>query len=290
MTFDERTKSSNSFLDIIISVQNKYSTATDGKENTLDQIYPHEFLSLKQYSTHDVKAYISRMHTLYITLTESKWNKPLNFQLAMWTRINLMKTITPVNINLHVQYSLQMSNHNSDQFIALPGVVNSNYVNFITSKLSDNYTIKIYWLHDRFQSIGFQYKNCRYRKMRYNYCVNLTTLRNEYIFLWHIYNYTHWYEIPERLLHTWGRHIPPYMRAKYYNFEERVYYTKTLYQKLVDMTWIEASKLCKSMGGSLPLIRSQEELTELITFLKLSQDMPPVEALYIGLFYSKVAN
>ena len=48
-------------------------------------------------------------------------------------------------------------------------------------------------------------------------------------------------------------------------------------------SWTEASNLCKSIGGYLPLIRNQDELDEIITFLKLSEDMPPVEGLYIGL-------
>ena len=41
--------------------------------------------------------------------------------------------------------------------------------------------------------------------------------------------------------------------------------------------------MCKSIGGYLPLIRNQDELDEIIAFLKLSEDMPPVEGLYIGL-------
>ena len=284
--FDEKTIYPNSFLDIIISVKNPYSTSTDGGKRTLDDIYPHEFLSLKQYSTHNVKPYRLKNHIMYLTLTKSDRNKTLNFQLAMQTRINLREKLFLNSINLEVKYSLQMSNYNTEKFIALPGVLRA--IKCITSNVSDNYTMKIYWLHDRYNSSGFQSKNCRHTEMGYNYCQIFTRVRNKFLIFWHVYNYSHWHHIPNNLHHTFP--FQSHMKANYYNYEKRVVYNETLHQMLVDMTWIEASKFCKSIGGSLPLIRNKEELTDLITFLKLSHDMPPVNVLYIGLLFSKVEN
>ena len=51
--------------------------------------------------------------------------------------------------------------------------------------------------------------------------------------------------------------------------------------------------LTSAIGGTLPLLRNRDELNEIITFLKLSEDMPPVEGLYIGIqrsFKSEVTH
>ena len=48
-------------------------------------------------------------------------------------------------------------------------------------------------------------------------------------------------------------------------------------------SWIEASELCTDVGGYLPYFTSREELDELLALLKLSPDIYPIEALYIGL-------
>ena len=48
-------------------------------------------------------------------------------------------------------------------------------------------------------------------------------------------------------------------------------------------SWREASKLCRDIGGYLPYFTSREELDQLLAWLKLSPDIHPIEALYIGL-------
>ena len=48
-------------------------------------------------------------------------------------------------------------------------------------------------------------------------------------------------------------------------------------------SWIEASELCRDVGGYLPYFTSREKLDELLVLLKLSPDIYPIEALYIGL-------
>ena len=45
-----------------------------------------------------------------------------------------------------------------------------------------------------------------------------------------------------------------------------------------------ASNLCKAAGGYLPIIRSREELHEIISFIKLSElYMPQFEIMFLGL-------
>ena len=45
----------------------------------------------------------------------------------------------------------------------------------------------------------------------------------------------------------------------------------------------EASDLCKEAGGYLPNFSSRNELKELISLMKLSKDITPQEAIYVGL-------
>ena len=52
-------------------------------------------------------------------------------------------------------------------------------------------------------------------------------------------------------------------------------------KKLV--SWNEASDACQSIGGSLPIIRSREELDELIALVKLSSFFPPSDFIFVNL-------
>ena len=49
------------------------------------------------------------------------------------------------------------------------------------------------------------------------------------------------------------------------------------------ISWTNASKLCKEAGGYLPHFSDREELEELVALLKLSETIPPVEGLFLGL-------
>ena len=42
-------------------------------------------------------------------------------------------------------------------------------------------------------------------------------------------------------------------------------------------TWVQASGLCKSAAGTLPILRSKEELYELIILLKVGKGLPAIE-------------
>ena len=50
-----------------------------------------------------------------------------------------------------------------------------------------------------------------------------------------------------------------------------------------EVTWEEASHLCGLLGGHLPWFESRDSLSEILALLKLSQFLPAVEAIYIGL-------
>ena len=51
-------------------------------------------------------------------------------------------------------------------------------------------------------------------------------------------------------------------------------------------SWTQASELCKKAGAYLPYFTNREDLEELLAMLKLSQDMPPIEAIFIGLRFN----
>ena len=48
-------------------------------------------------------------------------------------------------------------------------------------------------------------------------------------------------------------------------------------------SWNEATNMCKSKGGYLPIIRSKEEQDELMRYMNLVEYTPTVNILYIGL-------
>ena len=59
------------------------------------------------------------------------------------------------------------------------------------------------------------------------------------------------------------------------------------FERLTDtsgyISWSEASELCRDIGGYLPYFTSREQLDKLLALLKLSSEIYPIEALYIGL-------
>ena len=53
-------------------------------------------------------------------------------------------------------------------------------------------------------------------------------------------------------------------------------------------TWNEAAQLCRNISSHLPQFQSNEKLNDFVTLLKTSEEIPPLQAMYIGLRYSKV--
>ena len=52
-----------------------------------------------------------------------------------------------------------------------------------------------------------------------------------------------------------------------------------------NISWNEASQICKTMGGYLPYFTSRPDLEEILAIFKLSQDIPPIVQIFIGLKY-----
>ena len=72
--------------------------------------------------------------------------------------------------------------------------------------------------------------------------------------------------------------FPQHGKENYCNFN--------ISNQLKMISWRNTSQICKNMNGSLPNFTFKNELDELIALLKLSDDIPPVHAMFIGLnFY-----
>ena len=53
-------------------------------------------------------------------------------------------------------------------------------------------------------------------------------------------------------------------------------------------SWIEASMLCRSAGGHLPIIRSRKQLNDLMDIIKMIEQLPPIHLIFIGLINLQV--
>ncbi len=57
------------------------------------------------------------------------------------------------------------------------------------------------------------------------------------------------------------------------------------------ISWGQAYGMCKTMGGSLPLQTQRRELEEIVALIRITNQLPPLEAIYIGLYKtSEVQN
>ena len=48
-------------------------------------------------------------------------------------------------------------------------------------------------------------------------------------------------------------------------------------------SWNEASDLCHTLNATLPVIRSRNELIDLLSFIKMSEKFRPTDSIFIGL-------
>ena len=213
---------------------------------------------------------------MLLNLKQHDQQEPVNFKIKVSTRKTLLKTKYTTILRMNWASKMELSRDFSEKTISLPGYV--THVTVDTLNIMKNYTINLHWIPNMLNRGSFTPSDvslCNKDLLPttiYTYCLNYTSAQKSYIFFWNIYRYHKKYE--------------------FYNmYSQLAYIQKTSDRRDHDMTnkkqvaksWIEASDLCKSIGGFLPIIRNRDELDELITFIRSSEDMPPVEALYIGL-------
>ena len=52
-------------------------------------------------------------------------------------------------------------------------------------------------------------------------------------------------------------------------------------------SWNKANELCESVGAYLPYFNDRNQLTDFLQFLRQVNHIPPLKAIYIGLYYDK---
>ena len=129
-----------------------------------------------------------------------------------------------------------------------------------------NIPVKLVWIHDNYKKFSnhvnrkgrkctaandtsVYYSDCMSFQSTYGRHSRLST-RNYIFFNMYLVHGKFWY--------YFGHHSPVY-------------------------SWEETSQLCREAGGFLPFFTSRDDLQELLTLLKLSEDIPPLEAIFIGL-------
>ena len=289
--FDHFTKTTQSWIDVMVTaVRSEQKSFTS--ENCLGFYNVHESIFKTRNTFSKSVTSNSRLYSLLINLVQSKRKRPVQIKIKVFTRSHLSILKLKTIIDLEWTSILNLSKGNSQNSIGLPG-----HLRFITlESLSflQNNAIHVYWIHDLFRRSSYQSHNERFchedvlSKTNCNYCLNYTTVQNNYLFFWNFTRYLKCYFIID---------IPV---ADYKSLYPYKYYSKVWGNKgftvpesnkcptgeskdKVIKSWRDASQLCKSIGGSLPIIRNRNELDEIIAFLKMSEAMPPVEGLYIGL-------
>ena len=226
----------------------------------------------------------TRMDSILVYLNQSERKRPVAIRIKILTKSQLLKTKPNTTIHLEWTSVVILSRDISKKIIGLPGNLRS--VTMETLSFVQNYTINLYWIPDLFNRNFYQPENGRFchkdvtAKTKYTYCLNYTSVQNSYLFFWHFTQYLQCYvTAPPWLI----RHAELYWVKRGFKIPKNNTCPKEQSEKNITKSWTEASNLCKSIGATLPLLRNRDELEEIIAFLKLSVDMPPVEGLYIGL-------
>ena len=225
----------------------------------------------------------TRMDSILINSVQLERKRPVHIKIKVLTRSKLLKAKPATIVDLEWTFDVRLSRDFSRKTISLPGILRS--VTLEALSFVKNYTINIHWIPDLFSRNFYQsYQGfCNedeLRKTKHNYCLNYTSAPNSYLFFWNFTQYLKCYFIQQPKLINYirlilvdlGFTIPKNNKCP----------TQQSKGKVIK-SWTEASNFCKSIGGTLPLLRNRDELNEIITFLKLSEDMPPVEGLYIGI-------
>jgi hypothetical protein len=110
--------------------------------------------------------------------------------------------------------------------------------------------LKIYWIHDNYKKYVDKYLNKKpagCKELSQKMC----------------FNYSSWIDKSygsKRYLHNYYISLHDKINSDYSN----------CMKNHIKISWNEASKLCRQAGGFLPILRSKEEMNELIALLKLS--------------------
>ena len=249
----------NSWVDIIIWKRTAQNDSPGFKS------YLSEIISLSQ-----VKGYSNKTGNLieYILLfTMSKNFSDVSEDRDKSIQFNFQSDInTNFNIYLIWTWQVPLSNVKVEHFISLPGKLASMSMLLCTNDVNHtlNIPVKFIWIHDNYKK--FSYINGKGNKctavnttsLYYADCLSFQSFHSRHsrvnarkYILFHMY--LQYGEVWQYI----GHHSPGY-------------------------SWEESSELCREAGGFLPFFSSRDDFQEVLTLLKASQDIPPLEALFIG--------
>ena len=277
-TFAFYTGATQSWVDVKITAKSEENSITS--VNCLRYYYVHESIFKTSNLFNKTVPGTTRIYSLLVNLNQSERKRPVQIRIQIVTRSELLSTKPTTSIDLEWTSVVSLSRDFFRKLIGLPGSLRSVTLEALSS--IQNYTINLYWIPDLFNRSSYQSDNEKFchkdvmAKTKYSYCLNYTSGQNSYLFFWQFTEYLQCYVTG-----------PPWLigqaAKKGFSFSKNNKCPKKESKAKVAKSWSEVSNLCKSIGGTLLSLRNRDELDEIIAFLKLSEDMPPVEGLYIGL-------
>ena len=251
----------NSWIDVIIwkrTTQNDMS----GPKNYLFEIISLSGIKVYSQKTGNLLEYI-----LLLTLEKnfSNVSEMENKSMQLYFRST---TNTKYFIYLTWTWQLPLSNLKVGQFISLPGKLESMSMFLWQNNLNhaENIPVKLVWIHDNYKKFSYhfngkgrKYTTANDTSVYYSDCMSFLSTYGRHSRL-NTRNYIlfNMYLVQGKFWHCFGPQSPVY-------------------------SWQETSQLCREIGGFLPFFRSRDDLQEMLTLLKLSEDIPPLEAIFIGL-------
>ena len=281
-------RDSKSWIDIVIEVQPSF--AKGGSFS--DAVHIKEFVQIKKSVT--VGSQEDEMVIIALdnvqNLTDNKGIKILTTFLTVFNSeaSNARDIVSVQPISLSWRTVVELSKQNQDYIIQLPG----NPERLILSQVpTDTFTSK---------NTGFNvmWVSAKYNKFREFLCLTPQTKGS---FLWNISltllkSVHRYFQFPQSsILFKYSATFTSYNCSKnYFNLIKHYYIVFDLdfYNVLQDTcdsstlflkrtSWIEADKLCRHAGGTLPVIRSRDELDELKNLLKFGRALPAIGFLFI---------
>ena len=277
-TFVFYTGATQSWVDVTITAKSEQKSITS--VNCLRYYYVHESIFKTSNLFNKSVPGTARIYSLLVNLNQSERKRPIQIRIQIVTRSQLLSTKPTTTIDLKWTSVVSLPRDIFRKLIGLPGSLRS--VTLEALSFIQNYTINLYWIPYLFNRSSYQSDNERFCHKdvlaitKYSYCLNYTSGQNSCLFFWHFTQYLQCYVtgLPWLIGHAAKRG---------FTFSKNNKCPKQQSKAKAAKSWTEVSTLCKSIGGTLPLLRNRDELDEIIAFLKSSEDMPPVEGLYIGL-------
>ena len=245
-----------SWIDIIVKNEHLFKDMFQFQNNYLHQVISgsHERITTMPDATDQVLVFSRKKHIkLFMTGTSHK-----KFRIIKNIKSNKM---THQFFNLLLMWSLLAIPGSLDSVVSLQGdsYQLKTYLKCETNKPCPE--LKVYWIPDQLNKYKSdshnEPSNCLKQPiMRLSgntYCLNFSSDSS---------------------------------KQKYYAYISVVPITNIFvkpHHKENQMSWNDATSMCESIGGFLPIIRSKSELDEFIALVTFSQYIPPQNEVFIGL-------